>query len=152
MPWRGQKALVGLHQDVEDRIADPENVVFCVQSSSVLFTALRERLRPTQIGPAPGKLALSRSAARASRRMRPLATSFETPFAAPQDDGPASATAAYKRHHDPLLPHGLLPARWPRGLLGFVRDSAVAALLGAGAVADAFLVGVSAGQCDDGGC
>ena len=38
----GQKALVGLHQHVENRIADPENVVFCVSHSSVLFTALCE--------------------------------------------------------------------------------------------------------------
>ena len=28
-----EKALVGLHQHVENRIADPENVVFCCQSS-----------------------------------------------------------------------------------------------------------------------
>ena len=26
----GEKTLVGLHQHVENRIADPENVVFCV--------------------------------------------------------------------------------------------------------------------------
>ena len=42
----GQKALVGLHQHVENRIADPENVVFCVSHLSVLFTAICERLRP----------------------------------------------------------------------------------------------------------
>jgi hypothetical protein len=39
---RGEKALVGLNQNIENRIADPENVVFCVSHSSVLFTALCE--------------------------------------------------------------------------------------------------------------
>ena len=32
----GEKALIGLHQHVENRIADPENVVFCVSHSSIL--------------------------------------------------------------------------------------------------------------------
>ena len=47
----GEKTLVGLHQHVENRIADPENVVFCVSHRSVLFTALHERLRPTRSAP-----------------------------------------------------------------------------------------------------
>ena len=37
--------LVRLHQHVEDRIADPEHVVFCLSHSKVLLVA-RERLRP----------------------------------------------------------------------------------------------------------
>ena len=50
-----QKALVGLHQHVENRVADPENVVFCVSHRSVLFTALYERSAAYQIGPAPAR-------------------------------------------------------------------------------------------------
>ena len=47
----GQNALIGLHQHVENRIADPENVVFCVSHLTVLFTGIHERLRPITTGP-----------------------------------------------------------------------------------------------------
>ena len=49
----GEKTLVGLHQHVENRIADPENVVFCVSHPSVLFTAFarRSRARPRRLRP-----------------------------------------------------------------------------------------------------
>ena len=46
----GEKTLIGLHQHVENRIADPENVVFCVSHSSVLFTALCEEAERGQEG------------------------------------------------------------------------------------------------------
>ena len=37
-----EKGLVGLHQHVENRIADPEHVVFCVSHLTVLFAAIRK--------------------------------------------------------------------------------------------------------------
>ena len=58
----GEKTLVGLHQHVENRIADPENVVFCVSHPSVLFTAVcakkpsaAKKAAAYQIGPAPAR-------------------------------------------------------------------------------------------------
>ena len=51
----GEKALIGLHQHVENRIADPENVVFCVSHRSVLFTAIVRKAAAYQIGPAPAR-------------------------------------------------------------------------------------------------
>ena len=46
-----EEGLVGLHQHVENRIADPENVVFCVSHLTALFTGNHERLRPITTGP-----------------------------------------------------------------------------------------------------
>ena len=58
----------------------------------------------------------------------------------PRKPVPTLPDHALSAANDPFLPHCLDPARWPRALLGFVRDAMVAALLGAGPVADAFLV------------
>jgi hypothetical protein len=96
----GEKALVGLHQHVENRVADPENVVFCVSHSSVLFTAVcankpsaAKKAAAYQIGPAPARLpghprATASPLSLEERRLRrvlkdagpSVATSFETPL------------------------------------------------------------------------
>jgi hypothetical protein len=97
----GEKTLVGLHQHVENRIADPENVVFCVSHPSVLFTAVcakkpsaAKKAAAYQIGPAPARLPVPHPRATASplsleeRRSRrvskdvgpSVAASFETPL------------------------------------------------------------------------
>ena len=45
-----EKALIGLHQHVENRIADPEHVVFCVSHLTVLFAGTHERPGPIMTG------------------------------------------------------------------------------------------------------
>ena len=103
----GEKALIGLHQHVENRIADPENVVFCVSHSSVLFHGVcakkpraARKAAAYQIGPAPAREAVPsprharrsrwRSRVAASRRMTaadPGLHPSRRAARAPQDDG-----------------------------------------------------------------
>src|SRR6185312_9623169 len=110
----GKEALVGLHQDIENRVADAENVVFRCCHPSVLLRHLRWRGKSA---PNPCKKVL-----------RPITTN-----PAPASDG---------WYGDLMIrsfltvSSGTLISR----LLGFVRDSMIAALLGAGPVADAFLL------------
>ena len=158
----GEKTLVGLHQHVENRIADPENVVFCVSHPSVLFTALCEEAERGQEGcglpdrPRASKAApharngfavdpvRSGASRRVSKDAGPsVAASFETRAGArPRMSGLVALASAGCCYTAPpmirsflTVSSGTLASR----LLGFVRDSALAALLGAGAVADAFL-------------
>src|SRR5260370_32817526 len=96
----GEKLLVGLHQHVENRVADPQNVVFCLSHSSNPAPSPGygdcERLRPN-----------TANAAIEAPMIRSILT----------------------------VSTGTLASR----LLGFARDSMIAALLGTGPVADAFL-------------
>src|SRR6202158_6321326 len=111
---RGEKALVGPQQYIENRIADPENVVFRFFHPSVLLRRLRLR----------GKSAPSR---------------FELGAAAYHDQPCASKRRgidAFMIRSFLTVSIGTLASR----LLGFARDAMIAALLGRGPVADAFLM------------
>ena len=99
-----KKAFVGLHQHVENRIADAENVVFRFSHQEYPATKnSREGAATYHVPPTASKRGCYRWS-----MIRPILT----------------------------VSTGTLASR----LLGFARDAMMAALLGAGPVADAFLV------------
>ena len=142
----GEKALVGLHQHVENRIADPENVVFCVSHRASCLRRSRRsrarlrRLRPTRSAPRQqGKRARHRGMSGEGpvyqRRAPAVVAIYPLPGRTERER--AAASCCYRvrmiRSFLTVSRHAGLAPAWICARL------ALAALLGAGPVADAFL-------------